>query len=282
MYTLIAENQYGEQLELTHSSAYSIKSIIGLDPPDAVINTTRNAGQDGSVYNSAYMDNRTITITLAINYPAEVNRIELYRYFKSKFPVILRYKNASRDVWIQGYVQSIQIAYFDKKETCQIVILCPKPHLNASDTVLTNLSSIEDLFEFPFSIEAEGDPMSEIILGQEKSILNLGDIGTGIYIRIKINGAVENPIVYDATHNKFMKFLDTFAQGDVIEINTRSGEKSVKKISDGVVTSLISKLAENSTWFVLDPGDNVFSVYADEGEEYLDVDFEITYQYEGV
>ena len=85
MFTLIARNQYGQQLELTHNDAYSIKSIDGLDPPEAVINTTHNAGLDGSVYNSAYMSDRVITITLAIEGPAEENRINLYKYFKSKF-----------------------------------------------------------------------------------------------------------------------------------------------------------------------------------------------------
>ena len=34
MFTLIAENEYGEQLELTNNPAYVIKSIAGLDPPD--------------------------------------------------------------------------------------------------------------------------------------------------------------------------------------------------------------------------------------------------------
>ena len=109
MYTLIAENQYGQQVELTHNDAYSIKSVLGLDPPDGIINTTRNAGMDGSVYNSSYMDNRTITITLAINYPAEINRINLYKYFKIKFPVTLRYKNGSRDVWIQGFQSNYKL-----------------------------------------------------------------------------------------------------------------------------------------------------------------------------
>ena len=84
MFTLIAENKYGEQLELTHSEAYVITNIDGIDPPEAVINSTRNAGADGSVFNSAYVDNRVITITLAINAPAELNRINLYKYFKSK------------------------------------------------------------------------------------------------------------------------------------------------------------------------------------------------------
>ena len=79
MYSLSVENTYGDILELTNNPAYCITNVDGIDPPDATINTARNAGADGSVFNSAYMNNRTITITMAINGPAEANRIELYR-----------------------------------------------------------------------------------------------------------------------------------------------------------------------------------------------------------
>lgn len=282
MYTLIAENKYGQQLELTHNPAYAIKSVLGLDPPDAVINTTKNAGQDGSVYNSAYMDNRTITITLAINYPAEINRINLYRYFKSKFPVTLRYKNESRDVFIQGYVQSFQVAYFDKKETAQIVVFCPKPHLNGSQIITENLSNIVSLFEFPFSIAEEGIPISDLAIGHEQSVINLGDIDTGVRMRITALGEIVNPLIYNSTTGIVMKIIDTLYENDVVEINTRSGEKSIKKISDGSVTNLISKLSDNSSWMLLVPGVNILSTIADSGSEYIDIDFEIIYQYEGV
>ena len=282
MYTLIAENQYGQQLELTHNPAYSVKSILGIDPPDAIINTTRNAGQDGSVYNSAYMDNRTITITLAINYPVEANRIQLYQYFKSKFPVILRYKNETRDVYIQGYVQSFQVAYFDKKETAQITVICPKPHFNDNSLATENLSNIVSMFEFPFSIEESGIPISEVSIGQEMSVINLGDIDTGALIRITAMGEVVNPLIYNSTNNTVMKILDTLQESDVIEINSRSGEKSIRKISNGVVTNLINKLSDNSSWFTLVPGVNILSTMADSGSEYINIDFEIVYQYEGV
>ena len=116
MYTLIAQNKYGQQIELTHNEAYVIESIEGIDPPEAVINTTRNANADGSVFNSSYVDNRQIIITLAINGPAEVNRINLYKYFKTKYPVRLYYQNKTRDVYIDGYVKSIQIKFFNKKQ----------------------------------------------------------------------------------------------------------------------------------------------------------------------
>ena len=282
MYTLTAENQYGQQLELTHNPAYSVKSVLGIDPPDAIINTTRNAGQDGSVYNSAYMDNRTITITLAINYPVEANRIQLYQYFKSKFPVILRYKNETRNVYIHGYVQSFQVAYFDKKETAQITVICPKPHFNGSDLVTENLSNIVSMFEFPFSIEEAGIPISELSIGHEQAIINLGDIDTGALIRITAMDEVVNPLIYNSTNNTVMKILDTLQESDVVEINSRSGEKSIRKISNGVVTNLISKLSDNSSWFTLVPGVNILSTMADSGSEYINIDFEIIYQYEGV
>jgi len=153
LYTLIAQNKYGEQLELTHNEAYVITDIDGIDPPDAVINTTRNANVDGSIYNSSYVDNRTITITLAINGPAEANRIQLYQFFKAKYPVRLYYKNATRDVYIDGYVRNIQIDFFNKKQIAQITIICPNPFFNGVSDSITEFGTVEGLFEFPFNIE---------------------------------------------------------------------------------------------------------------------------------
>lgn len=157
MYTLIAQNKYGQQMELTHNDAYVIESIEGLDPPEAVINTTRNANADGSVYNSSYVDNRTIIITLAINGPAENNRINLYKYFKNKYPVRLYYQNKTRDVYIDGYCKNIQIEFFNKKQIAQITIVCPEPFFNGSSNTVIDFSSVTAEFEFPFSVEESGN-----------------------------------------------------------------------------------------------------------------------------
>lgn len=152
MYTLIAENKYGQQLELTDNEAYVITSIEGLDPPDATINTTRNANADGSVFNSSYINDRQIIITLAINYPAEENRINLYTYFKTKMPITLFYENETRDVSISGYVQNFSVDFFAKKQVAQITIQCPKPLFSDVTENSQTLSQVASLFEFPFSI----------------------------------------------------------------------------------------------------------------------------------
>lgn len=153
MYTLIAQNKYGQRLELTENEAYTITSIEGLDPPDATINTSKNANADGSVYNSSYVNDRQIIITMAINYPAEENRIALYTYFKTKMPITLYYENDTRDVYINGYVQNFSVDYFGKKQIAQITIECPKPFFKDVEDNSQILSQVVNMFEFPFAIK---------------------------------------------------------------------------------------------------------------------------------
>lgn len=282
MFTLIARNQYGQQLELTHNDAYSIKSIDGLDPPEAVINTTHNAGLDGSVYNSAYMSDRVITITLAIEGPAEENRINLYKYFKSKFPVRIYYKNETRNVYIDGYTRVVAISFFDIKQVAQITIFCPQPNFNEVMADVQDMSNIENLFEFPFSIEAAGIPFSEIIANMEKSIRNDGDLETGVQISIMATGTVVNPKVFNMKTGDSMILDMTLAAGDMIRIDTRTGSKAVTLTSDGVTTSVVGKLRYGSDWFSLQPGDNIFTIAADSGAEYMKAVFTVIGQFEGV
>lgn len=282
MFTVIVENKYGERLELTHNPAYAVAAIDGIDPPEATINTTRNANYDGAVYNSSYMNIRTITITLAINKPAEINRINLYRYFKSKGPVRMYYKNGSRDVYIDGYVKSMQIGFFDKKQTAQIVIDCPRPHFNGSIPDIQEFSSIASGFEFPFDIGAAGIPFSEIVLAEEKSILNHGDLETGVLINIHALGAVNTPKIYNVETMEHIILNVELAAGDDIYINTIQGEKSITVIKDGTRENGIKYLDTSSTWLQMLPGDNVMTVDATSGPENMLITFTMTDQFEGV
>ena len=281
MFTLIAENKYGQQLELTHNSAYVIESIDGLDPPDAQINTTKNANDDGSVYNSSYVDNRVITITLAINGPAEANRINLYKYFKSKTSVRLYYSNGTRDVYIDGYVQRMPVNFFSKKQIVQITIFCPKPFFKGVVDKIVDFSSINPLFEFPFSIE-EPIPFSELLVDQEKNIINNGDVETGALFVLKARGGVTNPSIFNVETNEYFTLNISMAEGDEIQINTKKKEKSVIKISNGVTTNIVGNLKNGSTWLQLIPGDNLFMTSAETSPDNLDTYCIITDQFEGV
>lgn len=283
MYTLIVQNKYGEQLELTHNPAYEIVSIEGLDPPDSTINKTHNADFDGSTFNSSYMNERVITITMAINSPAEANRINLYHYFKTKFPVRLFYKNGVRDVYIDGYIQSMPIAFFDKKQVVQIVVLCPKPHFNGASASIQAFNSVSSLFEFPMDLPAGGVVFSSLSTSEEQSIINNGDVETGVVISIRATGAVVNPKIYNTTTGEHIIINQNLVTGDEIVINTIKGQKSIILYPNGGGSSnIIGRLVQGSSWLQLIPGDNVSIVTADTNPENMEVYFEVTDQYEGV
>lgn len=281
MFSLSVQNKYGELLELTQNDSYVVEAVDGLDPPDNVLNLSKVAGSDGSVFNSAYTDNRTISITLAINAPAEENRINLYRYFKAKMPLRLYYQNDSRDVYIDGYVQSMPISFFAKKQLVQIVIVCPKPFFNGTYEGITNFSVTTSLFEFPFEIES-AIPFSSLVLDDTAVVENNGDVETGALITISAVGAVTNPKIINSETGEYFEILDSLVSGDVIVLCTTKNEKSVLKNHEGTITSLVGKIKYGSTWLQLQPGSNVFYVTAASGAANISTSFEVVNLFEGV
>lgn len=282
MFKLKVENKYGEVLELSQNPNYVIKLIDGIDPPDAVINTARNANADGSVFNSAYVDNRTITITLAINQPTEANRIALYKYFKSKYPVTLYYENDSRNVKISGYVQQVPVQYFAKKELFQVTILCVNPYFEGVEQETTMIDSAEALFEFPFEIETP-IAFSEQNEIHEEVVINNGDIETGALFILHAKGTVVNPSIVNMDTNEVFAFNVTLSMGDEIRLNTVVKQKSVLLYkANGTVQNLIGSVYAGASWFQLRPSGNVFSILATSGLSNLDAAIYSSDKYQGV
>lgn len=282
MFELKVENKYGEVLTLSQNPNYAVKTIDGIDPPDAVINTARNANADGSVFNSAYVDNRTITITLAINQPTEANRIALYKYFKSKYPVAIYFKNDSRDVVINGYVQSIPIGYFEKKEIFQVTIFCPEPFFEGVEKEAASSLTAEALFEFPFDISVP-IPFSELNGDRETLVMNEGDVETGALFKIHAIGNVVNPAIVNVDTNERFAFNITLQQGDEIILNTVKKQKSVKLIrSNGTVSNLLPDVAAGAIWFELKPFENIFTVTASSGIYNMNLYIDVRDKFQGV
>lgn len=282
MYTLEAENELGQILQMTDNERYVISSIVGLDPPDSTINTTRNAGDDGSVFNSSSVGNRTITITLAINAPAEENRINLYTYFKAKKGVRLHYTNDTRDVYADGFVQRINIGFFDKKQVAQIVIICPNPFFTATANKVVDFSQVTSNFEFPFDIPSAGIAFSVITPVNNQDLINGGDVDTGFIIKINAIGAVTNPQIYNVETSEFFGLNISLADGDEVTINTKRKQKSVTLLHNGTTSNIIGDLMEGSTWLQLKPADNLFSITASSYPEHMVISCIVSELFEGV
>ena len=153
MFELILENANGDQLSFAQNSPFTISEINGLNPPEATINTSQLALIDGAKFNSSKLNMRTINIAFAIEYQAAANRIEVYKVLKSKQYVKLIYNGEYRHVYIEGYISSIDIAYFEMKQIVTCNILCPSPYFKEAQQIVNELLNIISSFHFPFASE---------------------------------------------------------------------------------------------------------------------------------
>lgn len=261
---------------------YSIMSVAGLDPPTAQIYEMKNSIQDGNIYNSASLEDRIIIVTFAINGPAETNRLELYKYLKIKRVHRIYFKNGSRDVYIDGYLESFPISFFEQKEVAQATFRCPDPYFKDFITIDGDLSVVQKLFEFPFEIE-EPIPFSEFKIGEGQLLINKGDVETGMLFKLYAErGTVINPVIYNLETGEKFEIETTMQEGDEIDVNTIYMQKAVTRIRDGAETNLIDNVSYDSTWLQLKPGGNTFLVNADIGTINLDVYVDVNVLYQGV
>ena len=108
-------NKYNESITLTQNSAFSVAQVTGLTPPLATINTAPIATKDGSLFNSAFLENRNIVILLYPTGAPETQRVNLYRYLKAKQKIRLELETKTRAVYIDGYIESLEGDLYEKQ-----------------------------------------------------------------------------------------------------------------------------------------------------------------------
>ena len=282
MYTLKVKNNRGELLTLSNNKNYNVYKIEGLNPPQASINSSVNTTSDGSKINSVRLENRNIVIYLSIEGEIEKNRINLYKYFPVKREITLYFSNETRDVYIQGVVELIECDLFASKQVAQISIICGKPYFKAVKDLIHAFGDISNLFEFPFSIAKAGIEFSTLNANQRKSIINAGDVDTGIIIELFATGTVVNPVIYNVLTTGRMMLNFTMLPSDKIVINTNVGEKSISLIRDGIEYNAMGYMSPDSEWFILNNGDNIFTYNAESGTANLQITFRTSLLYSGV
>jgi hypothetical protein len=284
MFKLVLENKNGDQLTFGMGSPFTITDVQGLNPPDATINTSQIALIDGAKFNSAKINVRQINIAFAIEYSAAYNRINVYKVLKSKQWVRMYYTGDQRDVYIDGYIQSIDISYFDMKQVVTCSILCPSPYLKSAQVIVDELKSIVNAFHFPFS----STETPQIVFGYFSNdvgviVENQGDVECGMIIELYARSAISNPKVYNYITQDFIGINYTFQSADLITIDTRKGERSVTLLRNGVETNLFNYVMQGSTWLQLEAQGSTFVYEVGEGSlGDLMVSFKHSNLYEGV
>lgn len=283
MYSLIVERENEERLELTNQETkWQIASIEGLNPSDADITTKELANWDGSVFVDSRVESRGITIEMYINGDVETNRIELYSFFRPKEYIKLYFKTSVRNVYIIGYTEKVELNHFDKHQVMQISIQCPNPFFKSVPENESRLSNTIGGFYFPFAIDKVGIEFTTYEGERIITVINYGEVSTGVRFYITFNGNTTNPAIYNRDTGEYIRLIDTYSRGDEIEIDTTKGNRAVRKLSDLGATNLIQYLDINTTWIQLTSGRNRFSLKADSGVDNIVVDIYNSTYYQGL
>lgn len=207
IYSIVVTNYLGDRIKLELGkpdvSGFLIKSITGLGPAKANVNTTEVSTNDGSLFNSARLSQRNIVLDMVfINtvYGESIEdlRQKSYKYFPLKKSVELTIETDNRYVKTTGYVESNEPNIFSSQEGTQISIICPDPYFYSAGedgNNVTNFYSIDPMFEFPFSNESLDEPLlvfGEIQIKTEGVITYHGDSEIGVMIYIHAIGPATN------------------------------------------------------------------------------------------
>lgn len=267
MFVCKVENTKNKVLWLTQNeSDFQVLSIQGLNPPNAQINTSKIAGLDGSRFNSSTMNERNLVITLKLRGNIERNRINLYSFFRPKEWCKFYYQNGLRDVYIEGYTESVECDLFTNKEIMQVSILCPNPYFKSLSEIIDDVSKSQAAFKFPFAISVSGVEFSTMDASKVTNVANDSDSETGVIIEIDVIGNCNTIKINNVTNGENFTLNYVFLEGDKIIIDTNKGNKSVTLIRDATATNLFTKIKKGSTFFQLSIGDNFFSYLVDNGD----------------
>jgi hypothetical protein len=306
IHSFTVTNHLGDSIQLDMGepdiSGFLIKSVTGLGPAKATVNTTEVATNDGSMFNSARLSQRNIVFQFVFVHSTSGESIEdirqkSYKYFPVKKNVTIYIRTDNRYVKTVGYVESNEPTIFSSQEGSQVSIICPDPYFysageDGSNT--TDFYSIEPMLEFPYSNESITEKLtmlSQINTTNEDVIIYKGDTDIGVTINIHAIGEASNISIYNRKTHESM-YIDTskfgssltagLIAGDSITICTLKGNKSITLTRNGTTYNILNCLGKNPDWFVLSTGDNVFLFTAETGMLNLQIQIQNETIYEGV
>ncbi len=300
--TISATNEYGERLEIPlknpESSGYFIINIEGLGPPKAIVNTVGSITFDGSIFNSSKVGDRNLKITLGVkgvNNDLDTYRLDLYKYFPIQKPITFGIKTTSRDVIIEGYVETHEVVAFSKFTNNEIVLLCPGAYFVDAGDNSAGMQGTRPLFQFPFSNDDLTIPL--LIFGDinTEAVVEIdykGDVETGFVTDMFFSGPVSGTIsLYNLSADQAMR-IDvamiesiiggSLGDGHILTIDSRIGKKRIVVVGGSVEYNVLNALDMTSDWITLFPGVNRMYFLIGSGNANVEVLFTYDVLLEGV
>jgi hypothetical protein len=259
---------------LRQRKPFWLNKLDGAGNLSNIINTSKAPDMDGAFFIGSTLDTREISIerTIVADSPEQALLYwkELLRLFTLKQSGTL----IVNGLQIACVVRDVTLAASTKRRipNFYISLLCPSPYFEALYDYRAELALWEPLFKFPLIIPADtGIQMGARQPSQILTVVNAGDVETGMEIVFSALGAVTNPELMNIDSGAFIRVNTTMQAGQEIHVYTGFAQKRITSIIDSTTTNAFSLLDVGSTFLQLYTGTNLLRYNAAAGLDSLEV-----------
>lgn len=242
-----------------------LRNIDGLNPVNANVNMSPFGSVDGEAYVGSSVASRNIILTVHPNPDWDVWTYEslrrlIYMYFMPKSPLRLEFfSDDMPTVDIIGIVESVEVNQFSKDPEYLVSVICPDPYFTAIVPKTATGQSIR-----------AGDTVDPVVYN--------GNIPAGIHVELDFASGTAPANIGVQIGDPGQQYFNvgaTVSTTKYFEMNSLPMQKWVRNVdrSSGVISNLLSKMQQGSSWPTLDPGENDFSIVTDAGVQ----DWTLTY-----
>lgn len=235
-------------LGVTPKDSLLVRHVSGLNPPEIDL-FIGDYARDGGTYQGRRIGNRNVVITFDLNPNHALGetvsglREMLYKAFvdphvEADFIKLNLHDDSGRVRYLVGYTEKFETEIFDVETMAQISIICPDPYLrDIQETILEDPSGWTAV---PFTYT--------------------GTAETGFVAQIYVTSTT--PKITLENNGKTMEITRSFSAGDMVEINTSRGERSVTYTPVGEdPLPILGDLSVLSPWLELHSQANTMKVY---------------------
>jgi hypothetical protein len=242
-----------------------VRNIDGLDPVKAAISTSPRGSIEGVTYTGSDIPSRNIVLTIHPNpdwltWSFESLRRLIYQYFMPGRPVRLIFESDDIvPVEIYGVVESVSANPFSKDPEMLVSVICPDPYFSAVDPTVVTGQTVRTggaTVVVPYNGTVESGLIIRVTYTSGSSPTNIGvQLGNPAISYFNVQASVNAALYFEMSSIPMQKYVQNV------------------NIGSGVIDNLLSDVEDGSSWSVLQPGDNDFSVITDQGVQ----DWELTF-----
>jgi len=246
---------------------------------------------DGAHYQSTTLSTRDIEVPFYIKklnmepWWIEEKRQEAYRVCNPKFnPMRIDFVTKSgEELYVTANLTTAP--FFPKGfendnnrwSTGLLQFIATDPFIYEAVSRKVDIALWESNLEFPLEVVEEGIEIGYRNPSLIVNVLNEGSESSGMSIRFMALSQVVNPKLLNVTTYEAFNLKYTMLAGDVIEVSTYKGKRSITLIRNNVKSNIFNALDfMSSTFLQLEPGDNLLRYDATSGLDFLEVSIEFT------